>query len=426
MSVKTLIQTRNAALASFFQDTGVEAEYTVEPKQVTNELLKLATGKTGQPEANEEDTGLILYPDSIKNLKYYERDGLALPNTESEVYTYLGGYESTIQGLTNADLLVTFQAIQANAGDWAGLESSIIDISVKLDAFSREMNTDGVRICDFLLEIILAHSEIGDLDPDKLEDPEYIQKILEDLGESPDIAESDASRLELSKRMIDDLTEKAQGYYDVANVLLGNLQTFKEGLIACSSDVNSKEKLCDELDIEGELEDAKAELNQMNARLKDLESQYDKDIGLCFTGIIGGVIGITITGGIFGKKAADTKKEIKALKEEIEELENTIDGLNRLLGAITTLDTSLESLFTVMIEAETGLNQILVVWQVIVEDLKISADACEAVQNSTDVFNLYINFLDTIDPWENIGGNAAMVTNAFNEALEEWAAEQND
>ena len=103
MSVKTLIETRNAALvSSILKEAGirsdVDSEYDVEPKQMANELLKLATGKSGRPETNEEDTGLILYPDSILAVKYYERDGLALPDTEEEVYAYLGGYESDING----------------------------------------------------------------------------------------------------------------------------------------------------------------------------------------------------------------------------------------------------------------------------------------------------------------------------------------
>ena len=64
MSVKTLIETRNAALvSSILKEAGirsdVDSEYEVEPKQMANELLKLATGKSGQPGTNEEDTGLI-------------------------------------------------------------------------------------------------------------------------------------------------------------------------------------------------------------------------------------------------------------------------------------------------------------------------------------------------------------------------------
>lgn len=430
MSVKTLIKTRNEALASsLFQDTGVEAEYYIDPKLLTSELLKLATGKTGKPEAYEEDTGLILYPDSIKAVKYYERDGLALPDTENEVDTYLGGYQSEIPGLSNADLLVTFQGIQANAGEWAGIEQSIINISIDLDIFAQqEMLKDGVRVCEWLDEIIFnkvnEDLEISEIDPDQLDDPDYVQAIKDSLDEHSEVTEEDINNLELCKRTIDRLTEKAQDYYNEANTLLDDLQTFKDGLRACSSDVNSKEELCDELNIEGELEEAKAELDDLNKQLENKQAEYDKEVGLCFTGLVGGAIGIIVTGSIFGTQAADTKDDINDLKKQIEELEDTIDGLDKMLGAITTLDTSLESLFTVMLEAENGLSQIMVAWEVIVELLKTSSDACDEVANSEDVFDLYLNFLDTVDPWEDISGNAQMVTNAFNDALDQWASEQ--
>lgn len=432
MSVKTLITTRNAALASsLLQDTGVEPEYTIDPKLLPSELLKLATGKTGKPEANEEDTGLILYPDSIKAVKSYEREGLSLPANENELYTYLGGYLSDTPGLTNADLLLTFKAVTANAGEWADLESSIIDISINLDTFAQqEMLKDGVRVCDWLEEIIFdkvnEDMDIADLDPDQLDDPDYVQAIKDSLDQHSEVTEDDIDNLELCKRTINRLTEKAENYYNVANTLFGGLQTFKEGLVACSSDVNSKEKLCDQEDFDEQLEEAKDERDQKQGELEDLQAQYSKDVGLCFTGIVGGVLGMTITGSIFGKKAADSKKEINSLKAEIDELDDTIKELERLLGIITNLDTNLESLFTVMIEAEQGLNQIILAWQYIVEELKTAADYCEKVQNSTDVCDLWLNFIDTIDPWEEIAGNAVMVTNAFNKALEEWAAEQNN
>lgn len=50
-------------------------------------------------------------------------------------------------------------------------------------------------------------------------------------------------------------------------------------------------------------------IKEKRDRIEQLKKDYDKFVGLSFTGAIGGIIAIAITGGIFGAKAENARKE---------------------------------------------------------------------------------------------------------------------
>ncbi|ACK71442.1 hypothetical protein PCC7424_3040 [Gloeothece citriformis PCC 7424] len=418
MPIKTITEAQIKA----FNDTGIEYEYLIDAKQVANELLKLATGQ--HPEASPS-AGLVLDTEGILQIKRYEKKGLSLPDTREEVYTYLGEYESEIQGLTNADLLDSFVSIKTHAGTWARIQDKIIKTAINLDVFADEMLDDGGRANEFLEQILLEYSELMDLDPEKLEDPAYIQEILESLDVDANVAEEQALRLEATKRTIDNLVEKTEGYYQETNGLLTELLTFRDELTARSDDVAAKETLCDQLHLEEEVEAKKEEVRRLKGRLKELNEQYDQYVTYALAGLAGGLIGVTITGSIFGKKAEDTRKEIKEVEGQIKTIENEIDQLSRMLYAVQSLDNTFEGLYTVMIQAEKGVSQLVTVWTTIKEYLQSSYDACQAIVHAPDVLDLWINLEDAVEPWNEVKGNAALVTQQFNDALDQWEQEVN-
>lgn len=398
------------------------AEYVVPPEQFPLELLKIATNRSEYPETRQEK-GLILTTEAILSIKTYEKDGLALPDTENEVYTYLGQTNSDVPGLTNADLLISFLAVRDNARTWAPLQEGIIATAAKLDAFAVIVNSNGQSAYNFLEQIVIKYindPEFINLDPDRLGDEEYIQEILENLDTEADVASEEAGKLALTKAFIDNLVNQTIIYKNDTEQLLADIITFKRGLTECSDDLRSKDQLCDQLDLEAELEAKKEEVRQLKARLEDLNRQYDKFVGLAFTGAVGGPIGIAITGGIFGSRAEDTRKEIKEVKAEINALEAEIESLSRLITAISTLDTTFEDLSSVMHQAEKGVEDLVTVWTSIYELLKASSDQCEQITNAESVLLLLAPFNAAIAPWSEIGDMAKEVSQQFQDALDQW------
>ncbi len=193
--------------------------------------------------------------------------------------------------------------------------------------------------------------------------------------------------------------------------------------------MSAPDQLCDQLDLDAEVEAKKEEVRQLKARLEDLNREYDKYVGLAVGGsiggwVVGGPIGVAVAGGIFGSKASNTNKEIKEVKAEINALEAEINSLERLLAAISTLDTTFMDLSSVMHQAEKGVEDLVTVWTSINELLKASSDQCDAITNAESVLMLLPPFQAAIAPWSEIGNMAQQVSQQFQDALEEWANSQ--
>ncbi|MBC6419805.1 MAG: hypothetical protein GDA44_14090 [Prochloron sp. SP5CPC1] len=199
-------------------------EYEIKPTKLASELLKITTGQ--YPESSETTVALAIDSEGIISIKRYEKQGLSLPQTEGEVLTSLGGVESDIEGLKNADILVTYLSIHANAGKWADLEQGMVTLATQLSVFGDEMLSKGDYAQKFLNDTLNKYWKPGldftldNVDPNKLEDPEYIQELLEKLDPDAEYdAEEDARNLEKVKKLIDRLIDTSEGYYTQTNQL---------------------------------------------------------------------------------------------------------------------------------------------------------------------------------------------------------------
>ncbi len=404
-------------------------EYEIKPTKLASELLKITTGQ--YPESSETTVALAMDSESIISIKRYEKKGLSLPNTEGEVQTSLDGVESDIEGLKNADILVTYLNIITNAGKWACLEQGMVTLATQLSVFADEMLSNGQYSIDFLNETLDKYYKPGldfsldDVDPNKLEDPEYIQELLEKLDPDAEYdAEEDARNLEKVKRLIDRLIDTSEGYYTQTNQLYNNLIVFRNEMRDCSDDVTKKDQLCNDLDLDADIQALKEQRDDLKEQIEALNQQYDKNVGLAFTGVFGGTIGLAITGGIFGSKAEKIRKDINAKKADLDKINEEIKTKEKLLEAITSLDNEFTNLFTVMNQAEIGLNQLVTTWTTIKEYLQQSHDAIDNIQNSENLFFYSLDLIGMVDPWKGVGDNAAIVTQQINDALDQWNQSQ--
>lgn len=116
-----------------------DTTYKVRRSQIAAELLRVATGPA---EGAREYKALSLDKEAIFALKFYERDGLSLPQTLSEVFTYVGEVEIDIEGLTNQELLTTYTNIRENVSGWAPLEDGMKSLSLEVDNVFDEALTE--------------------------------------------------------------------------------------------------------------------------------------------------------------------------------------------------------------------------------------------------------------------------------------------
>jgi len=394
--------------------------YEVRRSQIAAELLRVATG---QAEGAREYKALSLDKEAIFALKFYERDGLSLPQTLSEVFTYVGEVEIDIEGLTNQELLNTYTNIRENASGWAQLEDGMKSLSLEIDNFSSEMLTKGGRATDFLTEIVIEYGDIdfGEIGPEILEDEAALQALLEQLNNDPNAAEDHAGKLALTAATIDSLKDSVLEYYQKSDDLLTRIKAFNGHLVECLTDVAKKESLCDNLNLQEEVDNLRDQRKRIQEQIQVKEGEYDSNVKKAALGVIGGVFVVAITGSIFGKRAAAIRKEIDGMKAQIRAIDEEIETLDKVVRAVTNIDGRLEGMFSVMIQAEKGIEDVKFVWETMHAYLQESHDACQGLTDAASIAIYTIEVMDMVDPWNEVSANALEIHNVFDEALTEWA-----
>ncbi|KXO12869.1 hypothetical protein AKG98_4065 [Moritella sp. JT01] len=395
------------------------SDYEIRPTQAIHELLKLATGKV---EHTSSDTSLVLSTEAIISIQTYANSGASLPINLAQVKQFLGDYECDIAGLTNVELLASYIAIRDNGQLWNPIKADLLSTAADLDSFADTMNYKGDKILGFL-SVMVEKYYTGDLDIDaisseQLLDEDFVAEFMKNFNGDADAVGEDAAHLAMSAKLIQTLTKEATTYYDRSIKLLDKILSFQDGIESNYDDVKHKESTCDQLDLDQELEDLKVERREIKARIQTLKADYDYNVGLAFSGIVGGVIGIAITGGIFGAKAEVLRKQMNNKKAELDKKDKDIESLSRMLNAVTAIDGQLEGVTATILQAEKGANQLVKSWKIIVNLLEKSHTGCEAIVTSADLCDYWMAFDDVVHPWADVQGNAQIIVDQINKALD--------
>lgn len=401
-----------------FQDTGEEYDLLVADTEVASTLLMIATG---QHEATSDNANFILDTEGILSIKRYEKKGQSLPKNEADINAFLGGVEIDVEGLKHRDLLKLFLEIRKNTHNWASVEQEILETAANLDQFSEVMLDKGGKICQLLDEIMYRYPEMEDFDPSRIDDEDYIEEILKEL--EVDLTDEEKLKAKKVVGLITQLIRNTEKYHDETNNLYVNLLAFDRELKDCEGDVGFRRSLLEKQDVSQEIRERQRKIDEHKERLLRLNQQYSEYVKRSYTGAIGGAVPFFITRSVYGKKAKSTRNEINEIEEEIKKLEDELDKFDRLNSTISMLQSQAQGLTTVMIHAEKGVNELVGVWTGIRKNLEFSKNACEEVKQATDLFWVWLEFEDIVNPWKSVQGNAKLVTKRFNEALDKWEKE---
>src|SRR5699024_6223628 len=105
------------------------------------------------------------------------------------------------------------------------------------------------------------------------------------------------------------------------------------------------------------------------SRLKD---EYKHYVGLAFTGLAIGIIGVIITGGIFGAKAEVIRKKKNELIEQVKKINIEIDVYAGLSLHLNTLYIELSEIEQFIEDTNMALEHIEYVWQAILTEIEAS------------------------------------------------------
>ncbi|MGF6658872.1 flavodoxin [Paraburkholderia atlantica] len=394
----------------------VAPEKTIQSTDVATTALKLLTA-TEQGVARH---GGIFTKEDLINIKLYAKDGLSLPQKQGEVEAYIGYKSSGIPGLEPRDLTDLFQEIGKHCRGWDGVQQAVITQGIDLKGFSENFVTKGEGLIGHIKEWPFGKrvlKTLGDVSGEKLEgitygsgDKEIAQSLGEILGSMrKDVDHQQAKTLAVTKVV---------GDYRVI-LVGGKLSTGMETLglepqVARKLETMKDNKLTETI---AAYEDT---LKEKEGRIEQLKKDYDKYVGLAFTGGAGGIIGLTITGGIFGAKAEDARKERNRLIDQVRALKEKVHGKKNLQKAIETLALDFSDIGTRMVDAETAMEHLQFMWNSVLSLIENSQKEWKNIDNGMKLLTFITAFQTVVNPWKTVRDLSGELIRIIDEALVEY------
>ncbi|WP_237387812.1 alpha-xenorhabdolysin family binary toxin subunit A [Xenorhabdus sp. Sc-CR9] len=392
------------------------AEKQIPVSEVPAVTLKMLTS---QAEGVARPGGIFTKGDLI-NIKLYVKYGLELPFTLEGVKEYIGYNDIDIDGLKPAKMTSLFKEIHDHALSWSGVESKVQQQSIDLENAGKQITLTGdeiISIIDQMPIIERVKAKLGDLTDKQLAEITYT-------NDDKEIAVELGNILESMKKDIKKQQENTQKVKTVVSdfklkLIGGELSdgTIAQGL---QPQVNSKKKLMDENNLSITIKDLQYKIDEKNKEIDQLQKDYNKYVGLAFSGMAGGLIGWAITGGIFGDKAEKARKQKNKLIDEVKELQDQVEGKSALQTSIQNLSLNFSGINTSMLDAEEALNHLDFMWNMMLTQITASKEKFDDINDALKLTSFVLTFKQVINPWRDVQGSAARLIETFDEALAEY------
>lgn len=393
----------------------VQLDTFIASEDVPSVTLGILTGT--HPEVHR-DAGIFTKEDLI-SIKLYVKRGLALPTTRDVVEAYVGYKKVDIAGLEPADIQQLFVAIRNHCIKWDDVEKSSLQQSINLDNASEQITSVGDDIIRVIGEmpLMIRIKLLGTFTDQQLADITYTKedgevavelgKILGDMKD--DIAIQQGKTREIKKKVGDFRIELAGGVLSDDSRVSG-----------LEASVKQKKDLMDKNQLSVVIGRLEKDIEIKNERIEQLKKDYDKYTGLAFTGAAGGIIGLAITGGIFGAKAEAARKEKNQLIDDVKKLEDQVTGKKDLQKAVEALSRDFADIGIRMIDAEMALNNLDFMWQNMLAKIDESQEQFGKINDGLSLTRFATAFKKVIDPWHGVQDSAVALVKTFNEGLAEY------
>jgi len=397
-------------------------DQTITVTEVPKVALELIVAKK---EGVERKGGIFTKEDMI-NIKLYAKKGLSLPSDLPEVQTYLGYTTCNIPGLEPPDMKTLFDHVKGHSQRWDTVQSKVIKQGINLEQASKSIVTTGDDLIAAISEwpFYKKLKSLGEVKEEvfkgiKLEDPDDKEAQVA-LGQ---FLTSLKQEIDNQKVKTDLVTQVVSDYrIELAGGEMSD-GTKADGL---EPEVRRKSDLMDKNNLKETIKEDEENLKELDAEIKQLKKDYDKFVGLAFSGAAAGVIGIAITGGIFGDKAEKARKKKNKKIEERKKLQAKLKGEKNLQQAIEDLANDFDDIGIRMIDAEQALGHLDYMWTQMSMLIGQSQDQWQNIDDGLKLLSFIDPFKKIINPWRDVGDLAGYLIQIIDEALEEYKKQYGD
>ncbi len=390
------------------------------PHQHVEEVTKLTLALlTCKREDVARACGIFTKEDLI-SIKLYIKHGLSLPFTQAEVESHIGYKRTHIAGLMPADIWALFKQIRLHSLSWDHIESNIKLQNKHLEITAQSMISTGTEIINIIGHMPVMEkikTEVGTMPQEKLAEIHYGEDDHAIAGElinfldamKVDIADAQARTARIKTDITDFKIQLIGG--ELSNNTVAN------GL---EPQVKSKDNLMQHNNLKNVLKDLLEEIHEKNGRIEQLKKDYTEYVKKSFIGLAGGVIGLAITGGIFGDKAEKIRKEKNRLIEEVGKLEDRVKNKKELQRTFEGLSRNFRNIGMRMVDAEIAISHLDLMWQSMLAEISESRKQFGNINNALKLTSFVTHFQKVINPWSSVDSSAKYLSDMFDDALKEY------
>lgn len=386
-------------------DAQQRAEFV--PQQYFDVISRRADNNRMQP-------ALIFTADNLRSIKRYVHYVLRLPKSIDEIN---GTHDLSLIGIDAAQVDRLYTNLRTHVETWDVLERETKSLGTRLEIFASSFITDGrtliekleateafrtlkARLRDVVDEVSLARSGFRVLGKGE-------RKQVADLHSHLGIIAEDIAEV---RQQITAIKERAQWF---ADAVVRQLRPETDALNRQIKDI-SPEKLVDDL---------RQQLTPLDEEIEKMDASYQKLVGLAFTGLVFGPIGVAITGGIYGAQAEGVRAANNLLRRKRETLVQQIEAISPMVGVFETTTLQIADLKFRLTEVQTAAKNLEDVWNMLGVYVEQSGEELELIGTDIELATFMLRFERVLRPWHSIRDISSQLSKIFNETVDEISKE---
>ena len=375
----------------------------------TLKLLLNEEGDTFRP------AGIFTHNDLV-HIKRYIHYGMTLPRETEDVIEFIGYRDTELPGFEPHNIQHLFVHIHQHALSWEHVESMTKQQAIDLEIAGAAITATGNYILNAINEMpVIRRAEVllQDATADKLKDITYRRQDNVISGELTKILSA----------MKDDITEERQKTQQVKNIisrfrleLTGGTDESGNEIPSLIYEVKRKQKILLKNRDGDTTRELQSEIRVRNEEIEILKREYSQFVKLSFSGLVGGIIGLIITGGIFGYRAEQVRRRKNKLLEEVAELEEQVISRQAIQQLIIRLDKELSTLDGYFTDAHVAVDHLDFMWQVMLTEITESLNTFMQINDAYSLLQFSLHLKKITLPWQRVRGYATELVAIFDTA----------
>lgn len=369
---------------------------------------------------NEEDdtfrpAGIFTHNDLV-HIKRYIHYGMTLPRETEDVIEFIGYRDTELTGFEPHNIQRLFFHIHQHALSWEHVESMTKQQAIDLEITGAAITSTGNYILNAINEMpVIRRAEVllQDGTADKLKDITYRRQDNVISGELTKILSA----------MKDDITEERRKTQQVKNIisrfrleLIGGTDESGNEIPSLIYEIKRKQKTLLKNRDSDATRDLQSEIRVRNEEIEILKREYSQFVKLSFSGLVGGIIGLIITGGIFGYRAEQVRRRKNKLLEEVAELEEQVIARQTIQQLIIRLDKELSTLDGYFTDAHVAVDHLDFMWQVMLTEITESLNTFVQINDAYSLLQFSLQLKKITLPWQRVRGYAKELVAIFDTA----------